>query len=47
MRSGSLSAIWGIHLDYGDSFEAQPEKRFDFFKLWKDLSYGKTNYPAL
>jgi hypothetical protein len=39
--TGSLSAIFGIHLDYGNPFEIRPRKPFDFFKLRIDLSYGK------
>ena len=30
----------GIHLDYGDPFERQPRKPFDFFKLRTEISYG-------
>lgn len=39
--TGSLSAIFGIHLDYGDPFEIRPRKPFDFFKIRLDISYGK------
>lgn len=39
--TGSLTAIFGIHLDYGDPFEIRPRKPFDFFKLRIDLSCGK------
>ena len=39
--TGSLSAILGIHIDYGDPFEIRPRKPFDVFKLRIDLSYGK------
>jgi hypothetical protein len=39
--TGSTSAIFNIHLDYGDPFEIRPRKPFDFFKLRIDLSYGK------
>jgi len=39
--TGSLSAIFNIHLDYGNPFEIRPRKPFDFFKLRLDLSYGK------
>jgi hypothetical protein len=39
--TGSASASFGVHLDYGDPFEMRPRKPFDFFKLRIDLSYGK------
>ncbi len=39
--TGSLSANFSVHLDYGDPFEIRPRKPFDFFKLRTDLSYGK------
>jgi hypothetical protein len=39
--TGSASAMFNIHLDYGDPFEIRPRKPFDFFKLRIDLSYGK------
>lgn len=39
--TGSVSAIFGIHLDYGNPFVIRPRKPFDFFKLRVDLSYGK------
>jgi len=39
--TGSTSAIFNIHLDYGDPFEIRPRKPFDFFKTRIDLSYGK------
>lgn len=39
--TGSISALFNIHLDYGDPFEIRARKPFDFFKLRIDLSYGK------
>ncbi|MBU4267678.1 MAG: DUF3943 domain-containing protein, partial [Acidobacteria bacterium] len=39
--TGSGSAIFKMHLDYGDPFEIRPRKPFDFFKLRMELSYGK------
>lgn len=39
--TGSLSAFFDIHVDYGDPFDIRPRKPFDFFKLRMDLSYGK------
>jgi hypothetical protein len=39
--TGDKSALFGVHLDYGDPFEVRPRKPFDFFKLRIDLSYGK------
>ncbi|MHB8094191.1 MAG: DUF3943 domain-containing protein [Candidatus Aminicenantales bacterium] len=39
--TGSLSAFFNIHLDYGDPFEIRHRKPFDVFKLRLDLSYGK------
>ena len=39
--TGSASAIFNVHLDYGDPFEIRPRKPYDFFKMRIDLSYGK------
>lgn len=39
--TGSASAMFNIHLDYGDPFEIRPRKPFDLFKARIDLSYGK------
>ncbi len=39
--TGSLSAIFNLHLDYGDPFDIRPRKPFDVFTLRLDLSYGK------
>ncbi|MCX6554847.1 MAG: DUF3943 domain-containing protein [Candidatus Aminicenantes bacterium] len=39
--TGDKSALFGIHLDYGDPFEIRPRKPFDVFKFRIDLSYGK------
>jgi hypothetical protein len=39
--TGSQSAIFNIHFDYGDPFEIRPRKPFDFFTFRMDLSYGK------
>ncbi len=39
--TGSVSALFNIHLDYGDPFEIRTRKPFDFLKLRLDLSYGK------
>ncbi len=39
--TGSTSAMFNIHLDYGDPFEIRPRKPFDFFKARIDFNYGK------
>ncbi len=39
--TGSTSAMFNIHLEYGDPFEIRPRKPFDFFTARMDLSYGK------
>lgn len=39
--TGSVSALFNIHLDYGNPFEIRARKPYDYFKLRIDLSYGK------
>ena len=38
--TGSTSATFNLHVDYGNPFEKRSRKPFDYFKVRTDLNYG-------